>query len=55
MGSSSQAGSAGGVDALGGDRFARDADGNFRLVYSGDDAQARNNVNCVVLEIPLGY
>lgn len=38
-----------------GDRFARDADGNYRLVYSGADAQAGRNVNCVVLEIPLGY
>lgn len=38
-----------------GDRFARDADGNYRLVYSGADAQAGINVNCVVLEIPLGY
>jgi len=38
-----------------GDRFARDADGNYRLVYSGVDAQAGINVNCVVLEIPLGY
>ncbi|MFI8998612.1 DUF4331 family protein [Streptomyces sp. NPDC053542] len=38
-----------------GDRFAKDADGNYRLVYSGQDAQAGQNVNCVVLEIPLGY
>ena len=38
-----------------GERFARDADGNYRLVYSGNDAQAGKNVNCVVLEIPLGY
>ncbi|GGL94913.1 hypothetical protein GCM10010129_43460 [Streptomyces fumigatiscleroticus] len=38
-----------------GDRFAKDADGNYRLVYSGKDAQAGKNVNCVVLEIPLGY
>ncbi len=38
-----------------GDRFAKDGDGNYRLVYSGEDAQAGQNVNCVVLEIPLGY
>jgi hypothetical protein len=38
-----------------GDRFARDAEDNFRLVYSGQDAQAGMNVNCVVLEIPLAY
>jgi hypothetical protein len=38
-----------------GDRFAKDADGNYRLVYSGKDAQAGINVNAVVLELPLGY
>jgi hypothetical protein len=38
-----------------GHRFAQDADGNYRLVYSGQDAQAGKNVNAVVLEIPLGY
>jgi hypothetical protein len=38
-----------------GDRFATDADGNYRLVYTGADAQAGRNVNCVVLEIPLSY
>jgi hypothetical protein len=38
-----------------GDRFARDADGNFRFVYSGEDAQAGRNVNAIVLELPLRY
>lgn len=38
-----------------GDRFAKDSDGNYRLVYSGKDAQAGMNVNAVVLELPLGY
>lgn len=36
-----------------GDRFLRDADGNFRFVYSGEDAQAGINVNAIVLELPL--
>jgi hypothetical protein len=38
-----------------GNTFATDADGNFRLVYSGKDAQAGHNVNAVILEIPLGF
>jgi hypothetical protein len=38
-----------------GDRFAKDPDGNYRLVYSGKDAQAGHNVNCLVLELPLAY
>jgi hypothetical protein len=38
-----------------GNTFATDADGNFRLVYSGKDAQAGRNVNAVILEIPLGF
>jgi hypothetical protein len=36
-----------------GDRFFKDANGNFRFVYSGQDAQAGKNVNAIVLEIPL--
>src|SRR5215469_1444352 len=36
-----------------GNRFAKDADGNYRFVYSGQDAQAGRNVNAVVLEIPI--
>jgi len=36
-----------------GDRFARDADGDFRFVYSGEDAQAGRNVNAIVVELPL--
>ena len=36
-----------------GDRFAKDADGNFRFVYSGVDAQAGRNVNAIILELPL--
>jgi hypothetical protein len=38
-----------------GDRFAKDADGNFRFVYSGVDAQAGRNVNTIVLEVPLAF
>jgi len=38
-----------------GERFAKDADGNFRFVYSGKDAQAGMNVNLIMLEMPLGY
>lgn len=36
-----------------GDRFAKDADGNYRFVYSGKDAQAGRNINTIALEIPL--
>jgi hypothetical protein len=36
-----------------GDSFAKDADGSFRFVYSGEDAQAGKNVNAVILELPL--
>lgn len=38
-----------------GDRFATDADGDYRLVYTGRDAQAGRDVNAVVLELPLRY
>ena len=36
-----------------GDRFPKDANGNYRFVYSGEDAQAGRNVNAIVLEVPL--
>src|SRR3954454_11816367 len=38
-----------------GDRFAKDADGNYRFVYSGHDAQAGRNVNALVFEVPLAF
>jgi hypothetical protein len=38
-----------------GSKFGKDENGNYRLVYSGEDAQAGRNVNAVVLEIPLSY
>ncbi len=38
-----------------GDRFRKNADGNFQFVYSGKDAQAGKNINSVILELPLSY
>jgi hypothetical protein len=38
-----------------GQRFATDADGNYRFVYSGEDAQAGRNVNAIVFEVPLAF
>lgn len=38
-----------------GTRFAKDAEGNFRFVYSGKDAQAKRDINAIILEIPLSY
>jgi Domain of unknown function (DUF4331) len=38
-----------------GDRFAKDEQGNFRFVYSGEDAQAGKNVNVIVVEMPLEF
>ena len=38
-----------------GDKFKKDANGNFRFVYSGEDAQAGKNVNAIILEIPLAF
>jgi hypothetical protein len=38
-----------------GNRFFKDANGNFRFVYSGKDAQAGRNVNAVIVEMPLDY
>jgi hypothetical protein len=36
-----------------GDSYLKDANGNYRFVYSGTDAQAGMNVNAIILEIPL--
>ncbi|HEX2120250.1 MAG TPA: DUF4331 family protein [Thermoanaerobaculia bacterium] len=36
-------------------RFKKDANGNYRFVYSGGDAQAGININAIVLEIPLAF
>ena len=38
-----------------GHAFKKDADGDFRFVYSGRDAQAGRNVNAIIVEIPLAY
>jgi hypothetical protein len=38
-----------------GDKFRKDENGNYRFVYSGKDAQAGKNINCIILEIPLVF
>jgi hypothetical protein len=38
-----------------GNAYKRDANGNYRFVYSGKDAQAGRNVNAIILEIPLAF
>lgn len=38
-----------------GNRFAKDAAGNFRFVYSGKDAQAGRDINAVIIEVPLSF
>jgi hypothetical protein len=38
-----------------GNRFYKDAQGNFRFVYSGRDAQAGRNINIIALELPLTF
>lgn len=38
-----------------GNKFYKDADGDYRFVYSGKDAQAGLNANAIVLEIPLAF
>lgn len=38
-----------------GDRFRKDENGNYRFVYSGEDAQAGMNVNAIILELPLDF
>src|SRR5262249_15266858 len=38
-----------------GHSYKKDAQGNFRFVYSGKDAQAGKNINAIIVEIPLAY
>jgi hypothetical protein len=38
-----------------GQSYKKDAQGNFRFVYSGKDAQAGRNINAIIVEIPLAY
>ena len=40
--------------AWNGNKYDKDANGNYRFVYSGKDAQAGRNVNAIILEIPAG-
>jgi len=35
-----------------GSRFRKDQNGNFRFVYSGEDARAGQNCNAIILELP---
>ncbi len=38
-----------------GNRFRKDANGNYHFVYSGKDAQAGRNINAIIVEMPLDY
>lgn len=38
-----------------GNRFKKDANGNYRFVYSGADARAGQNCNAIILELPLAF
>jgi Domain of unknown function (DUF4331) len=38
-----------------GNRFRKDQNGNFRFVYSGEDARAGQNCNAIILELPLTF
>jgi hypothetical protein len=38
-----------------GNAYHKDANGNYRFVYSGKDAQAGRNVNAIILEVPLAF
>jgi len=38
-----------------GNRFRKDDNGNFRFVYSGNDARAGQNCNAIILELPLAF
>jgi hypothetical protein len=38
-----------------GSRFKKDANGNYRFVYSGADARAGLNCNAIILELPLAF
>jgi hypothetical protein len=38
-----------------GNAFRKDEKGNFRFVYSGQDAQAGKNVNAIILEVPFSF
>lgn len=38
-----------------GNSFKKDANGNYRFVYDGRDARAGENVNAIILEMPLQF
>lgn len=38
-----------------GNKYKKDEKGNFRFVYSGQDAQAGMNINAIILEIPIAF
>jgi hypothetical protein len=38
-----------------GNKYKKDEKGNFRFVYSGQDAQAGRNINAIIMEIPLAF
>ena len=38
-----------------GNRFKKDADGNYRFVYDGSDCRAGQNCNAIILEIPHSF
>jgi hypothetical protein len=38
-----------------GDSYKKDAAGNYRFVYDGRDARAGQNVNAIILEMPLRF
>jgi hypothetical protein len=38
-----------------GDRFKKDANGNFRFVYDGSDCRAGQNCNAIVFELPHSF
>jgi hypothetical protein len=38
-----------------GDRFKKDANGNFRFVYDGSDCRAGQNCNAIILEVPHSF
>jgi hypothetical protein len=38
-----------------GDRFKKDANGNYRFVYDGSDCRAGQNCNAIILEIPHDF
>lgn len=38
-----------------GTRFAKNGNGNYRFVYSGNDLQAGKNINAIILEVPIAF